>query len=328
MTHLVPLFIPSPSISEFHLGPITIHLYALCILAGIMVAWVFGRRRFVARGGRGEQFENIAAVAVVCGIVGARIYHVLTDSELYFGTGRSPVRALYIWEGGLGIWGGVALGAVGAWLMARRYRLPFGDVADSIAPGLLVAQALGRLGNWFNQELFGRPTTRPWGLEIAPPYRPQGYEQFATFQPTFLYEIIWDLFAFGVLLWLERRFRLGRGRTFAAYIALYTFGRFFVERLRIDSAHTFAGLRLNDYTSIIVFIGAIVALVVLHHRRPGVLDAPLAPVGVPDAEADAHAAQAAEDAESVPPKRSLEPIDQADEAVIDADGDESTPQKP
>ena len=272
-----PLSIPSPPWSAFHIGPLTIHFYALCILTGIIAAWTITRRGFVARGGDPEQFENIAAVSVVLGIIGARLYHVISDYELYFVPGKQPIRALYIWDGGLGIWGAVALGALGVWLMARRYGIPFGDIADSFAPGLLVAQAIGRLGNWFNQELFGGPTNLPWGLEIAPQYRPQGYLQYSTFHPTFLYELIWDLFSAFVLIRLERRFRLARGRTFAAYVALYTFGRFFVEMMRIDHANRPFGFRLNDYTSAIVFVGAIIVWVVLSRTRPGVLDHPLTP---------------------------------------------------
>lgn len=270
------LTIPSPSFSQFHLGPITIHIYALCILTGIALGWIIARRRFVARGGDPEQFENLCLVSVLSGIVGARLYHVITDNQLYFGPGKNPWHAFLIWQGGLGIWGGVAAGALAAWLMARHYKLPFGDVADCFAPALLVAQAIGRLGNWFNQELFGKPTSLPWGLEIAPQYRPAGYEQYATFQPTFLYELLWNLAACVVLLWLEKRFRLARGRVFAAYICLYTLGRFFVERLRIDPAHTFGGLRLNDYTAIIVFLAGAAIWWVLAKRRPGVVQQPLA----------------------------------------------------
>ncbi len=295
-----PLSIPSPPWSDFHIGPLTIHYYALCILTGIVVAWIMTKRRFVARGGNPEQFENIAAVSVVLGIIGARLYHITSDYELYFVPGKDPIRALYIWDGGLGIWGAVALGGLGVWLMARHYGVPFGDIADSFAPGLLVAQAIGRLGNWFNQELFGRPTNLPWGLEIAPQYRPAGFTQYSTFHPTFLYELIWDLLSAFVLLRLERRFRLGRGRTFTAYVVLYTFGRFWVESLRIDHANKPFGFRLNDYTSAIVFIGAIIVWVILARKRPGLLDHPLTPrserekdAAPPDADAEVHDDEAA-----------------------------------
>ncbi len=275
----VALSMPSPPWSSFHIGPVTIHLYALCILAGIFVAWTMAKRRFVARDGQPEWFENIALVAVLAGIVGARIYHVITDYELYFGAGRRPIEAFYIWQGGLGIWGGVGAGTLAVWLMCRHYHLRFGAVADVIGPALLVAQAIGRLGNWFNQELFGRPTTLPWALRIDPEHRPAGYTQYATFHPTFLYELIWCLLAMVLLLFLERRWQLARGRCFALYVVLYTFGRFFIERLRIDPVNRPGGLRLNEYTSVIVFLVGLVVYIVLTLRHRG--DTNQSVLGVP-----------------------------------------------
>ncbi len=272
-----PLEIPSPSWTGFSIGPLTIHAYALCILAGIAIAWTIGKRRFMARGGSSEQYENILGVAVLAGIVGARVYHVITDYQLYFGEGRNPWQALQIWNGGLGIWGAVAVGALAVWLMARRYGLPFAPIADAIAPGLLIAQAVGRIGNWFNQELFGGPTTLPWGLKIDLAHRPDGYQQFATFHPTFLYELIWNLLAAGVLLSVERRLGWGRGKIFASYVVLYTFGRFFIETLRIDPVNTPGGFRVNEYTSVIVFIAAVATLAWLVRNRPGTETQPLAP---------------------------------------------------
>jgi prolipoprotein diacylglyceryl transferase len=168
--------------------------------------------------------EMMVVVGVPFGIVGARLYHVITDYQLYFGPGRPPLNALKIWEGGLGVWGAVAFGVLGGYLVARRRRIAFPAVLDAIAPAILVAKAIGRLGNWFNQELFGRPTTLPWALQIAPQYRPPGYEQFATFHPTFLYEMVWNLAAAALLVWLDRRFRLGHGKVFALYVLLYTAG--------------------------------------------------------------------------------------------------------
>jgi prolipoprotein diacylglyceryl transferase len=176
---------------------------------------------------------------------------------------------LKIWQGGLGVWGAVALGALGAYLVARKRRLSFAALADAAAPGLLVAQAIGRLGNWFNQEVFGRPTTLPWALEIAPQHRPAGYEQFATFHPTFLYEILWCLGACVVLIMVDRRFRLGHGQVFALYVALYTAGRFWIEALRIDPVNEVGGIRLNNLTSVIVFVAAVAALILLIRLRPG-----------------------------------------------------------
>ncbi|MFZ2625900.1 MAG: prolipoprotein diacylglyceryl transferase [Propionibacterium sp.] len=264
-----PLFLPSPPISEFQLGPLTIHIYALCMLAGIVVAWMLASRRFVARGGKPEQFESLALWVVIIGIVGARAYHVATDPELYFAPGRNPVDAFKIWNGGLGIWGAVAAGAVTGLIWCRRHGVRFGEVADAMAPALLFAQAIGRLGNWFNQELFGRPTTLPWGLLIDPAHRPAGYEQFATFHPTFLYELIWCTIGGFLLLWLERRLPLGRGKLFTVYVLYYCLGRFFIESLRIDPANHLDGMRLNNYTSAIVFAVAACVLVWQLWRHPG-----------------------------------------------------------
>ena len=213
--------------------------------------------------------EMMVVVGVPFGIVGARLYHVITDYQLYFGPGRHPLNALKIWEGGLGVWGAIAFGLLGGYLVARRRRIAFPAVLDAIAPAILVAQAIGRLGNWFNQELFGRPTTLPWALEIAPQYRPPGYEQFATFHPTFLYEMLWNLAAAALLVWLDRRFRLGHGKVFALYVLLYTAGRFWIEALRIDTVNEIGGFRLNNYTALIGFIVALIWLIWLIRNRPG-----------------------------------------------------------
>jgi prolipoprotein diacylglyceryl transferase len=267
---IASLFIPSPPWNGFSLGPLRIHFYALCIMTGIAVAWWLSTRRFVARGGDSNVMETIVVVAVVCGIIGARAYHVATDPELYFTRGRDPWRAFAIWEGGLGIWGAIAGGALGAWWVARRHGLPFGDLIDVLAPGILIAQALGRLGNWFNQELFGGPTTLPWGLQIDDAHLPAGYASGTLFHPTFLYELLWNLAAAGVLIWLDRRFKLGHGRVFALYVVLYTSGRLWIELLRIDPAHTIGPFRLNVWTSIVVGLGALVAFLLIsrrHHDR-------------------------------------------------------------
>ncbi|MES9325354.1 prolipoprotein diacylglyceryl transferase [Cutibacterium acnes] len=260
------LSIPSPSIEAFHLGPLTIHIYALCILAGIVVAYISGGRRYQARGGKQEQFEELCALAVIAGIIGGRLYHVITDDQLYFGPGRTWYHCFFIWQGGLGIWGAISLGGLAIWLYCRRKGIRFASVADSLAPGILAAQAIGRLGNWFNQELFGRPTSLPWGLEIDLSHRPPGYLQYATFHPTFLYELVWSLVGAVFLLWVDRRWTLDHGRLFTLYVAIYTFGRFWVERLRIDPAHHVGQWRLNDVTALVVFTGAVVILIVLQRR--------------------------------------------------------------
>ncbi|HWA67638.1 MAG TPA: prolipoprotein diacylglyceryl transferase [Mycobacteriales bacterium] len=262
---MLPAHIPSPSRNLVHVGPFPIRFYALCIIAGVIAAAIIGDRRFVARGGRKGAIADVATWAVPFGLVGARIYHLATNPELYWGkNGQGTVAALKIWDGGLGIWGAVVFGALGAWLACRHYKLSFAMVADSLAPALPVAQALGRWGNWFNQELYGRPTSLPWGLHIDPSHRPMNaagayiakYQLVAYYQPTFLYESIWDLGVALVVIWADRRRHFTRGRAFALYVMLYTAGRGWIESLRIDDAHRFLGLRLNDWTSVIVFVAA------------------------------------------------------------------------
>ena len=259
--------IPSPAQSIWYLGPLPLRAYALAIIVGIFVAIAWGSRRWAAAGHRAEDVADIAMWAVPFGIIGGRVYHVLTDWQMYFGAGGSGlVGAVQIWRGGLGIWGAITLGFLGAWIGARRAGITdFPGFADALAPGIVTAQAIGRIGNWFNQELFGRPTDLPWGLEIAPAHRPAGYTGFATFHPTFLYEALGALAIPALLVWAQRRFALANGRVFALYVAAYCAVRFFVEGLRIDTAHAFWGLRLNEYTALIV--GA-AALVVLRRRRP------------------------------------------------------------
>ncbi|MGY1809184.1 prolipoprotein diacylglyceryl transferase [Blastococcus sp. SYSU D00669] len=259
--------IPSPSQAVWELGPFPLRAYALCIIAGIVAACWIGEKRWVARGGAKGDVLDIAVWAVPFGIIGGRLYHVITTPEPYFGEDGDPLKAFAIWEGGLGIWGAIALGAVGAWIACRRRKIPLPAFADAIAPGLLVAQAVGRLGNWFNQELYGRPTDVMWALEIDPVHRLPGYLDVALYHPTFLYELVWNLIAAGIVVWADRFFRLSHGRAFALYVALYCLGRGWIESLRIDEAEHFFGLRLNVFTSIIVGLLA-VAYLVLQRGRP------------------------------------------------------------
>ena len=267
----VPLSIPSPDSGVWYLGPLPLRGYALSIIAGIVIAVWLGERRFVARGGRPGQIQDLALWAVPFGIVGGRIYHVITDNEKYFGAGQDPVEALYIWQGGLGIWGAISLGALGAYISSRRQGLRFGAVGDALAPGIVLAQAVGRWGNWFNQELFGGPTDVPWALEIDPEHRPAGYAAFETFHPTFLYEFLWNVAVAALVIWADRRFRLGHGRAFALYVAAYCVGRTWIEMLRIDpvAADDVFGLRLNVWTSLVVFILAVAYFVWSARRHPG-----------------------------------------------------------
>ena len=266
--------IPSPSTGVWEIGPLPLRAYALGIIIGALLAIYIAEKRFVARGGKPGVVGDIAIWAIPFGIVGARIYHVATDPELYFGEGRRFVDVFFIWQGGLGIWGAVMGGALGAWIACRRYRASFAMFGDSLAPGLLVAQAVGRLGNYFNQELFGRPTDLPWALEIDPANRPTGFEQFATFHPTFLYELLWNLAAAALLIALDRRFRFTGGRAFALYVMLYTAGRFWIELLRIDTANDIGPFRVNVWTSIIVFALALVYFLRTRHRAREYATAP------------------------------------------------------
>jgi prolipoprotein diacylglyceryl transferase len=269
MSALLPLAIPSPSQGVWYLGPFPVRAYAFSILLGILAALWMTRRRWVERGGEADTVLEVAFWAVPFGILGGRIYHVITSPQAYFGEGGEPLKALYIWQGGLGIWGAVALGGVGAWIGCRRQGVRLAPWADALAPGLLVAQGIGRLGNWFNQELFGGPTSLPWGLRIDDAHLPVGYVSGTLFHPTFLYEMLWNFAGAALLIWADRRYRLGYGRVFLLYVVVYTSGRLWIELLRIDPANQIFGVRLNVWTSIIAGVGALVAFIVVGRRHPG-----------------------------------------------------------
>jgi len=244
--------IPSPDVSSFELGPIRVHFYALFILIGIALAIWIGSRRFKQRGGQAGMILDIALWAVPFGIVGGRIFHVLTHWDYYFYAGADLTKVFAVWEGGLAIFGALILGSVGAFIGARTAGIKFLAFADAIAPGVLVAQAIGRIGNYFNNELFGLPTTLPWGLEIstANPAYPAGLPAGVLFHPTFLYELIWNLMGFAVLIWLDRKLKLRWGQMFAAYLITYSIGRAFIESIRIDPSDIFFGLRTNVWSAI------------------------------------------------------------------------------
>ncbi|MEU1331805.1 prolipoprotein diacylglyceryl transferase [Streptomyces sp. NPDC005865] len=259
-------FIPSPSRGVVELGPIPLRGYAFCIIIGVFVAVWLGNKRWIDRGGRAGTVADIAVWAVPFGLVGGRLYHVITDYQLYFSDGRDWVDAFKIWEGGLGIWGAIALGAVGAWIGCRRRGIPLPAWADALAPGIALAQAIGRWGNWFNQELYGKPTDLPWALKItsAEDGRVPG-----TYHPTFLYESLWCIGVAVLVIWADRRFKLGHGRAFALYVASYCAGRGWIEYMRVDDAHHVLGLRLNVWTAIVVFLLAVAYLVLSARTRPG-----------------------------------------------------------
>jgi prolipoprotein diacylglyceryl transferase len=268
---MLPTYFPSPPQGVWHLGPLPIRAYALFIITGIVIALVIGDRRWEARGGQRGVIYDVALWAVPFGLIGGRLYHLATDWRTYWGPGGAGLgAAVRIWDGGLGIWGAVALGVVGAWISCRRHGIPLPAFADAVAPGLVLAQAIGRLGNYFNQELYGRETTQPWGLEIFYRRDPSGYidphsldgvstgQLAVVVQPTFLYELIWNVLVFALLIYIDKRFKIGHGRLFATYVAAYCVGRFWVELLRDDTATHIAGIRINSFTSTFVFIGAVV----------------------------------------------------------------------
>jgi prolipoprotein diacylglyceryl transferase len=260
------LSIPSPSSSTIDIGPLSIHFYGLTLLVAIAAAVGITGLRWTRRGGDWDLIFRVAVWGVAFGIVGARLYHVITSwNELpdeWWG-------AFAIWKGGLGVWGGIGLGCVVGAIVARRSGVSVAKLADCVAPGLLVAQGIGRFGNWWNQELFGKPTDLPWGLEIDPDHRPEGYGDSAIFQPTFLYESLWNLAGVGMLLLVDRFFRIRPPALFCLYVAWYTFGRTFEETLRVDPSHHFLGQRLNFWVSLVVFLVAAAAFVWLQFFRQG-----------------------------------------------------------
>ncbi|MEY3496329.1 MAG: hypothetical protein RJA80_551 [Actinomycetota bacterium] len=266
---MISFSIPSPSTGVIYLGPLPIRAYSFFIIIGIFVAIWLGNKRWIARGGKTGQVSDVALFAVPFGIIGGRIYHVATDFEKYFGDGRNPIDALKIWNGGLGIWGAIFFGGIGAWIGCRFYKINLPPFADAIAPGIIFAQAIGRLGNYFNQELFGKPTDVWWALEIAEKNRPKGFELFETFHPTFLYELIWSLIIGFTLIYVDKKYRLGHGRVFALYVALYSLGRLLVETFRIDESRILFGLRFNIWTSLLVIVGGLVYFIISSRLKPG-----------------------------------------------------------
>ena len=268
-------YIPSPTISQFSIGPVTIHIYALCILMGIVLAVWITTTRWKKLGGNFDQVLDITLVSVPEGIIGARLYHIITTPERFFGPDGDWAEMFRIWNGGLGIWGGVLFGALAAWAWCRHKHYPMALLADAIAPGLLVAQAVGRLGNWFNQELYGAPTTLPWGLKLnmegtAIGHSEQCYDgatcpSGTLFHPTFLYEMIWNLIGAAIIVYIGSKAmkKLKAGSLFAVYIMWYTLGRTWIESLRIDYAHEFLGVRINVWVSMAVFVLGAVSFIVV-----------------------------------------------------------------
>nr|WP_304503676.1 prolipoprotein diacylglyceryl transferase [Corynebacterium lemuris] len=272
--------IPSPPQGVWYLGPLPIRAYAVSIMVGIILALWLTHRRYLARGGDADMVWDAAIVAIPAGIIGGRIYHVITDADKYFCAACNPVDALKITNGGLGIWGAVALGTLAVWALFRYRKVPLAPFADAVAPGIILGQAIGRLGNWFNQEIYGRPTDLPWALDIF--YRIDDNGEFApltgrstgdvitSVHPTFLYELLWNLAVLALLLLIDRRFQLAQGSIFALYVAGYTLGRFWIELMRDDSATMILGQRVNTWVSAVVFLAALAVFFWLQRRRRAV----------------------------------------------------------
>jgi prolipoprotein diacylglyceryl transferase len=246
--------LPSPPSNAIHVGALQLRAYGLSIALGVVAAVWIAQRRWSARGGDPGDISRLAVWSVAAGLVGARLYHVITDHQRFEGRW---LHVFAIWEGGLGIPGGLIAGVLaGAWV-ARRRGLPVAQSLDVVAPAIPVAQAIGRLGNWFNQELYGRPTNLPWALRIGPEHRLPGYEHIATYHPTFLYEALWCLLVALVVVLADRRLRLDHGRSFALYVFLYTLGRYYFETLRIDPANLVLGHRVNEWVAVLVGLLAV-----------------------------------------------------------------------
>jgi prolipoprotein diacylglyceryl transferase len=291
-------FIPSPSTNGFHLGPLFIHIYGLMYVIGITLAVLITQRRVRNAGGNSALVGDVALWAVPAGIIGGRIYFdITTPSQIphvWYGV-------FAVWSGGLGIWGGVAAGVlVGGWRV-RRAGQSVALFADAVAPALLVAQAIGRIGNYFNKELFGGPTTLPWGLEVPSQYRPPGYQHFHTFHPTFLYELIWDLLLAAVLIWLGNRRSIRPPGLFALYVAGYSAFRIVEESLRIDNSEHFLGLRLNFYVAGVLTIAGLAWFVISQRRAPAPVTAD-EPTGDKDDAQDSEAESEPADSQPSPPE--------------------------
>ena len=269
-THLAA--IPSPPQGVWQLGPLPIRAYALCILTGVIVAYLWTRLRYVRRGGDPEVVVDAILVGLPVGIIGARLYHVITDHHKYFGPGQNPMDVFKITNGGLGIWGGIILGSLAVIALLKFKKVPLAPFAGAVAPTIPLAQAIGRLGNWFNQEIYGGPSDSPWALELYRRVDENGVndpimgkstgEVMATVQPTFLYELLWCLLVAVALVLIDKYSKITGDRLFMLYVAGYTFGRFFIESIRTDEATTvFGDIRINSVVSAAVFVIAIAVFV-------------------------------------------------------------------
>ncbi|MEY2915525.1 MAG: hypothetical protein RL530_852 [Actinomycetota bacterium] len=281
--------IPSPTINDFQVGPFQIRFYALFIILGIILAIIVSAQRMKARGAKAGVAVDIAIWAVPFGIIGGRLFHVATHLNDYVGAGKNPASILYVWEGGLAIYGALLFGAVGAWLGARTSGIKLLAYGDILVPGLLLAQAIGRWGNYFNSELYGTPTTLPWGLQIDSTNAawPTGLPADTLMHPTFLYESLWSLAGVGLLLWIEKRFRLQWGKLLAAYLVFYSAGRAWIEPLRIDPANVFLGIRTNEWSALLGILLGVILFIVQTRKHPGIETSIYLPGKAPAVESEA-----------------------------------------
>lgn len=269
---ILPMSIPSPDVQFLQLGPLRVYFYALCILTGIILATIWTGRRLTRRGGERGVVIDFTVWSVVLGILGARVYHVVTHWGDYFGEGKNVLEVFAFWNGGIAIFGALVGGALGVLVASRITGIRFWSFADALVPGLLIAQAAGRLGNWFNHELFGGPTTLPWGLEIAStnPAFPVGLPEGTLFHPTFLYEIVWNLLGVIVLLAIERRLRPRWGVFFGMYLVWYGLGRAVIESMRVDPSLIILGLRTNVLAALIAALIGVIIIIVQRRRHIGI----------------------------------------------------------
>jgi prolipoprotein diacylglyceryl transferase len=281
--------IPSPTINDFQVGPFQIRFYALFIILGIILAIIVSAQRMKARGAKAGVAVDIAIWAVPFGIIGGRLFHVATHLNDYVGAGKNPASILYVWEGGLAIYGALLFGAVGAWLGARTSGIKLLAYGDILVPGLLLAQAIGRWGNYFNSELYGTPTTLPWGLQIDSTNAawPTGLPADTLMHPTFLYESLWSLAGVGLLLWIEKRFRLQWGKLLAAYLVFYSAGRAWIEPLRIDPANVFLGIRTNEWSALLGILLGVILFIIQTRKHPGIETSIYLPGKAPAVESEA-----------------------------------------
>ena len=294
--------IPSPDISFIELGPLRIHFYALFILTGIILALLLTEARLRSRGAESGIALDISLWGIPFGILGGRFFHVITHPNDYFFAGADLLAVFRIWEGGLAIYGALIFGSLGAYIGARQAGIRFLSYLDAVAPGVLLAQAVGRWGNYFNNELFGLPTDLPWGLEISSsnPAYPAGLPDWVLFHPTFLYESIWSLAGVALLLAVDKKFNLRWGKMIGLYLVYYSIGRIWVEAIRIDPSEILLGLRINIWSAIAGILVGLAILIIQSRRHTGLEASVYRPGKEPKAPTEEPGAAESADSEGTP----------------------------